>query len=334
MSSVFKARIVGLGNYLPKRILTNQDLEKMVDTTDEWIASRTGIQERRIGAPDEFPSDMGYYAAEQALKAAQVSPKDIDLILLATITSDYLCPSTAALVQSKLKATRAAALDIQAACTGFLYALSIAKAYIEAGIYRRVLVIASEKLSSITDYQDRNTCVLFGDGASAAVVSNEGEGWSIDAINLGADGDQGGLLVVEGGGSRLPATEESIAARKHFLKMEGKEVFKHAIRRMTAAAKKCLGDAGLTEKQILWIIPHQANIRILEALSRSLNVPMEKVFITLQKYGNTSASSIAIALTELTQKESFSEGDAFLLVAFGGGLTWGAAILTKIGAAS
>lgn len=324
-----KARIVGTGSYLPQRILTNQDLEKMVETSDEWIASRTGMKERRIAGPDEHPSVMGFEAAQKALAESKVATQEIDMILVASMTPDYITPSTSALIQAKLGASNAAALDIQAACTGFLYGLSIAKAYIEAKIYRNVLVIATEKLSTIVDYKDRNTCILFGDGASAAVVSNKGAGFSIDSLCLGADGELAELLIIPAGGARQPASSESVAQGLHFLRMEGKEVFKHAVRRMSAAAKKCLSKAGLTEDQINWLVPHQANIRIIEAIAKSFNIAGEKVYKTVHKYGNTSASSVAIALEELIHEEHIHSGERILLVGFGAGLTWGAAVLTK-----
>lgn len=324
-----KARIIGLGSYLPSRVLTNHDLEQMVETSDEWIVSRTGMKERRIAAADEFPSDMGAHAAKKALEQAGIEATQVDLILLATMTGDYPSPSTAALVQHKIGALNAAAVDISAACTGMLYALSMAKAYVESGMYRHVLVIASEKMSSVVDYKDRNTCVLFGDGAAAAVVAGSGKGFVIDTMCLGADGELAELVIIPGGGSRQPASVESIAEGLHYFKMAGKEVFKHAVRRMGAAAKECLDKAGLTANDISWLVPHQANLRILEAIAKSFEVSDEKVYKTLHKYGNTSASSLGIALDELTREQQIQAGEHLLLVAFGGGLTWGAAVLRK-----
>ncbi|NGY94840.1 3-oxoacyl-[acyl-carrier-protein] synthase 3 len=325
-----KARIVGMGSFLPERILTNQDLEEMVETTDDWIVSRTGIKERRIAGNHETPSLMGFYAAQKALQESSVPAADIDMVLVATMTPDYITPSTAAIIQAKLGASSAAALDIQAACTGFLYGLSIAKAYIEAGIYRNILLIASEKLSTIINYKDRNTCVLFGDGAAAAVISNRGKGFSLDAFCLGSDGEVAELLMIPAGGARQPSSVETVTQGLHFLKMEGKEVFKHAVRRMGAAAKECLVKAGITEEEIDWLVPHQANIRIIEALAKSFNLPSERVYKTLHKYGNTSASSVAIALEELKSENQFSNGEKLLLVGFGAGLTWAAAVVTQI----
>jgi 3-oxoacyl-[acyl-carrier-protein] synthase-3 len=323
-----KARIIGTGSYLPERILTNQDLEKMVDTTDEWIVTRTGMKERRIANHDEFTSDMGFQAAQKALQKSGISASNLDLILVATLTPDHVFPSTACLLQARLKAPNVAAVDIQAACTGYIYGLSMAKAFVESGLYRNVLVVASEKLSSIVNYKDRNTCVLFGDGAAACIVSNQGAGLHIRDICLGSDGDQADLLILPAGGSKMPASTETLASDMHFLKMEGKEVFKHAVRRMEAASKLCLDRVGLKEDQISWLVPHQANIRIIEAIAKRFEVPMERVFTTIHKYGNTSASSLGIALDELLQEQKLKSGENLLLTAFGAGLTWGASILT------
>lgn len=323
------ARIIGLGSYLPDKVMTNKDFETMVETSDEWIVSRTGIQERRIAAEGELPSHMGAAAAKIALQKAGIHPEQIGLVLVCTMTPDYTSPSTAALIQHAIGATSAAAVDIQAACTGFLYGLSMAKAYVESGLSPYVLVIASEKMSSIMDYTDRNTCVLFGDGAAAAVVAGEGRGLLINHIALGSDGELAHLVIVPGGGSRHPASTETIAKRMHYFKMEGKEVFKHAVRRMTSAAKECLQSAGIKEEDLKWIVPHQANIRIMDAIAKGFNTPSERVFKTVHKYGNTSASSVAIALTELTESHPLKKEDHLLLVAFGGGLTWGATLLTQ-----
>lgn len=325
------ARIIGLGSYLPKKVLTNQDLERMVDTSDEWIVSRTGMRERRVADVDEFPSDMGAEAARQALQACSISPNEIEMILVASMSPDYISPSTANLIQAKIHAEQAAAMDIQAACSGFLYALSIAKAYIESGTYRYILVVASEKMSAFIDYQDRATCVLFGDGAAAAVVSSQGEGLKIDTLCLGSDGQLADLVKIPAGGSRYPATYQTIEQRLHYFKMTGNEVFKFAVRRMSAAARECLAKAGLEEKDVGWLVPHQANKRIIDAIAKNFNIPEERVYQTVHKYGNTSASSIAIALHELIQEQQLQEGEHLLLTAFGGGLTWGAAILTKVG---
>ena len=323
-----KAKIVGMGSYLPERVLSNTDLEKMVETSDEWITSRTGMKERRLAAHDEFTSDMGFEAAKQAIEDAGVKPEEIDLILFATLTPDYIFPSTACLIQKSLGAVNAAAMDMQAACTGYLYGLSIAKAYVESGHYKTVLVVAAEKLSSIVDYKDRNTCVLFGDGAAACVVSSGRSGYAIENVSLGSDGEQSGLLILPAGGSKQPASLETVQEGLHFLQMEGKEVFKHAVRRMESAVKKCLDATGLKEEGISWMVPHQANIRIIESLAKRFKVEKERVYITIHKYGNTSASSVGIALDELLKEKEVKRGEHIVLFAFGAGLTWGAAALT------
>lgn len=326
-----QARIVGLGSYLPTHVLTNANLEQMVATSDEWITTRTGIKERRIASENEFPSDMGVAAAKSALHAAKIAPETIDLILVATMTPDYISPSTAALIQTAIGATKAAAVDVQAACTGFVYALSMAKAYIESGIYKTVLLIASEKMSAFIDYKDRSTCILFGDGAAAAVVTAQGHGLLIGHVALGADGSLAPLLMVPSGGARSPASQQTVEQRQHFLKMNGNELFKHAVRRTITAIHTCLQDANLSAQEISWLIPHQANERMISAISEGVNIPPERVYKTLHKYGNTSASSIAIALDELLkQQTSLKAGDHLLLVGFGGGLTWGTALLQVI----
>jgi 3-oxoacyl-[acyl-carrier-protein] synthase III len=325
-----KARLIGTGSYLPERVLKNEDFEKIIDTSDEWIVTRTGMKERRIAGINEFPSDMGYEAAKKALEAAHMTSDHLDLIVVATMTPDYISPSTGAIIQAKLGCQQIPALDIQAACTGYLYGLSMAKAYIESGMYQNILVIASEKMSAFLDYKDRTTCVLFGDGASAAIISHQGEGLSLDTVCLGADGELAELVIIPGGGSKNPASHKSVEEGLHYFKMTGKEVFKHAVRRMGAAAKECLEKAGLDESQMSWLIPHQANRRIMEAMAKNLNLSIEKVYQTVHKYGNTSSSSVAIALDELVQEHVLHEGEHLLLVAFGGGLTWGAALLTKI----
>lgn len=326
------ARIIGTGSYLPERVLTNQDLEQIVETSDEWITTRTGIKERRLAASDEFTSDMGVKAALKALEASGRSAQEIDLILTATLTPDFVFPSTATLIQHALKAPQAAAFDFQAACTGYLYGLSIAKGYIEAGLFKNILLIASEKLSSIVNYKDRNTCVLFGDGAAAAVISSTGEGFAIQEVCLGADGACADLIRLPAGGCRRPASSETVENSEHFIVMEGKEVFKHAVRQMESAAKECLSKAQMSEDAIDWLIPHQANERIIDAIAKRFSIADEKVFKTVQKYGNSSASAIAIALDELIRNHEIKNGNNMLLVAFGAGLTWGASILSKIGA--
>ena len=329
MSTLSKARIIGTGSYLPERVLSNQDLEKMVETSDEWIFSRTGMKERRIARPDESTSDMGYQAALRALESAKIAVEEIDLILVATHTPDFVFPSTACILQARLKAVNAGAVDIQAACTGFIYALSQAKAYVDSGLYKNVLIVASEKVSSIVDYTDRNTCVLFGDGAAACVVSGFGKGLAIRDVRLGADGELAELIILPGGGSRSPTTAASFGLKLHYLRMEGKEVFKHAVRRMESVSKQCLDSAGLLESDISWLIPHQANMRIIEAIAKRFDVPSERVYLTIHKYGNTSSSSVGIALDELLREKGINQGENILLTAFGAGLTWGASVLTR-----
>ncbi len=312
------AKMVGLGSFLPEKVLSNFDLEKMVETTDEWITSRTGIKERRIASETETPSVMGVHAAKLALKNAAIDPLKIDLILVATMTPEYCgCPSTAALIQSGLNLLNIPAFDVQAACTGYLYALSTAKAFVDSGQYRNVLVVATEKMSSIVDFTDRATCVLFGDGASAFVVSSEGKGLQINTVNLGGDGSLSDLIKV------------SLNKQKQHITLKGKEVFKHAVRRMAQSIDKSLLDLGLKNEDISWLVPHQANGRIIDALGRHIGFPESKVYTNIHKYGNTSASSVGIALDELLLEHPPSPGDRFLLVAFGAGLTWGSALLTQ-----
>ncbi|HSX11579.1 MAG TPA: beta-ketoacyl-ACP synthase III [Chlamydiales bacterium] len=324
-----KAKIIGTGSYLPDKVLTNQDLEKMVETSDEWIVSRTGMKERRIAEDGECASHMGVKAARLAIENSGLKSDDIDFILVATLTPDFLFPSTACLIQHELGAKKASGVDIQAACAGFLYLLTMAKSLVESGAYKNVLIVASEKLSSITNYKDRSTCILFGDGAAACVISGEGKkGLVIENIKLGADGEQADLIIMPAGGSRLPASAETVANEQHYIKMAGNEVFKNAVRRMETACKECLDEMGVTEKEISWLIPHQANMRIIDAMAKRFeHLPPERIFKTVQKYGNTSSSSVGIALDELLGSAPFQEGERILLTAFGAGLTWGAGVL-------
>src|SRR5438270_3277113 len=319
--------ITGVGSYVPARVLTNAELEKMVDTSDEWITSRTGIRERRLAAENEFTSDLGAEAARRAMAMAGVTAHQIDLIIVATITPDMPFPSTACLIQHKLGAKRAAAFDLEAACSGFIYALEIAQQFIMSRTYDTVLVIGAEKLSSIVDWQDRNTCVLFGDGAGAAVLQNRPNSHGLLTAVMGSDGEKSGLLFMPGGGSRCPATEQSVASRLHFLLMEGKETFKNAVQAMETAAEEALKRCDLDITRIKCIIPHQANRRIIDAVAERLGAKPEQLFINLHKYGNTSAASVAIALDEAVQSGAVRQGDLILLVVFGAGLTWGAAVI-------
>ena len=324
-----KAKIIGTGSYLPERRLTNHDLEQMVETNDEWIVSRTGMKERRIARCDEFTSDMGIAAAHAAMADAKIGADDIDFIIVATVSPDYLFPNTACLIQQAIGAKRAGAVDLLCACTGFLYALAIAKSFIETGVYRHILVVAAEKLSSITNYKDRSTCILFGDGAGACVVSAQGPGLALSNIRLGADGEQAKLVILPAGGCRMPASSETVEKGQHYIQMAGNETFKHAVRRMESACRECLEAEMLTEKDISWLIPHQANLRIIDAIAKRFeHLPPERIFKTIHKYGNTSASSVAIALDELMRQNTVKKGERILLTAFGSGLTWGAALLT------
>lgn len=325
-----RARITAIASYLPKKVLSNADFEKMLDTSDEWIVTRTGMKERRIAAPGENSSDMGEKAAKEALKKAGLSPEDVDLVIVGTMTPDYLAPSTAAIIQNRIGATRACAVDFQAACSGFIYGLSMAKAYVESGMYKNILLVATDKLSSFVDYTDRNTSILFGDGAGAVVVSGEGEGLAIRHVHLGADGEQAKLLSIPAGGCFLPASKETVEERQHYLKMNGKELFKHAVRRMEDAVNDCLKETSLLEEDISWIVPHQANSRIIDGLAKRFSMPLERVFKIIHKYGNTSASSVLIALDELLMEHEIKKGENLMLVAFGAGLTWGASVLSKI----
>src|SRR5215468_1119926 len=319
--------ITGVGSYVPAKILTNAELERMVDTTDEWITTRTGIKERRLAAHDEFTSDMGAQAALRAMRKAGVTADQIELIVVATITPDMPFPSTACLVQRKIGAHRAAAFDLEAACSGFIYGLEIAQQFIMSRTYDTVLVIGAEKLSSIVDWQDRNTCVLFGDGAGAAVLQNRAHAHGLLTAVMGADGDKADLLFMPGGGSRCPATTESVASRLHYLRMEGKETFKCAVQAMQTAAEEALRRCEIDISKIKLIIPHQANRRIIDAVGERLGAKPEQLFVNLHKYGNTSAASVAIALDEAVDSGRVHRGDLILLVVFGAGLTWGAAVI-------
>ena len=319
--------ISGVGSYVPAKVLTNADLEKLVDTTDEWITSRTGIKERRQAAKDEFTSDMGARAALSAMQKAGVTAEQIDLIILATITPDMPFPSTACLIQRKIGAHRAAGFDLEAACSGFIYGLEIGQQFIMSRTYDTVLVIGAEKLSSIVDWKDRNTCVLFGDGAGAAVLQNRPNSHGLLTAVMGADGRKADLLFMAGGGSRCPATAESVAARQHYLRMEGKETFKNAVQAMQTATKEALRRCELDISRIKCIIPHQANQRIVDAVGERLGAKPEQLFVNLHKYGNTSAASVAIALDEAVTSGRVQRGDLILMVVFGAGLTWGAAVI-------
>lgn len=325
-ASSYQSVITGLGAYLPEKVLTNFELEKMVDTTDEWIRTRTGINTRHIAAKGQAASDLGVEASKQALKNAGLKPDDLDLIIVATITPDMFFPSTACNIQYKLGA-KCGAFDMAAACAGFTYAIAMADSFIRSGMYQNILVVGAEVLSSFIDWTDRSTCVLFGDGAGAAVVSRSKNGHGIIANYLGSDGSQGPILQIPGGGSALPPSEESLRNKMHYLKMQGSEVFKVAVRTMELAVKEVLAKAHLKLSDVKYLIPHQANIRILHAVAERLEMPLDKVFINVEKYGNMSSASTAIALYEAVEAKKFSSGDYVVLVAFGGGLTWASTLI-------
>jgi len=319
--------ITGVGSYVPEKVLTNADLEKMVETTDEWITTRTGIKERRIAAANEFTSDMAAKAAERAMKMAGVTADQLDLIIIATLTPDMPFPSTACLVQRKLGATRAAAFDMEAACSGFIYALEIGQQFIMSRTYETVLVVGAEKLSSIVNWKDRNTCVLFGDGAGAAILQNRPNSHGLLTAVMGADGNRADLLSMPGGGSACPATPESVSKGMHYLRMDGKETFKNAVNAMVSAATEAMRRCDIDITKIKCVIPHQANQRIVDAVGDRLKATPEQLFVNLHKYGNTSAASVAIALDEAVTSGRIARGELILLVVFGAGLTWGAAVI-------
>lgn len=319
--------IIGAGKYVPERVLTNQDLEKMVDTNDEWISTRTGIKERRLASEHEASSDLAFQAAQVALEQAGITAEQLDLILVASITPDMAFPSTACILQERLGAKKAAAFDLSAACSGFIYGLANASNFIAMGTYKYALVVGAECLSKITDYTDRNTCILFGDGAGAAVLGPVAEGRGFRSFELGADGSGGELLKIAGGGSRCPASPASLEQKQHYIYMAGKEVFKFAVKIMGSAAEEALNKAGISKSEIDLLVPHQANIRIIQAALNRLELPEDKCMINLQKYGNVSAASIPIALAEAVEEGRVKEGDCIVLVGFGGGLTWGASVL-------
>ena len=319
--------ITGVGAYVPSRVLTNAELEQKVDTTDDWIVSRTGIQERRIAADNEYTSDLATQAARRALADAGITAEQVDLIIVATITPDMFFPSTACLVQAKIGAHRAAAFDLEAACSGFIYGLEIAQQFIMSRTYDTVLVIGAEKLSTIIDWKDRNTCVLFGDGAGAVVLQNRPHSHGLLTAVMGADGHKANLLSMPGGGSRCPASAQSLAARLHFLRMDGRETYKNAVTAMQTAATEALRRCELEVSQLKCIIPHQANQRIIDAVADRLGAKPEQMFANVRKYGNTSAASVGIALDEAVRTGRVLRGDLILLVVFGAGLTWGAAVI-------
>ncbi|MBN1898304.1 MAG: ketoacyl-ACP synthase III [Spirochaetes bacterium] len=321
------AYIAGTGYYVPKKVLTNKDLEKIVDTSDEWITTRTGIKERRIAAREETTSVIGAKAAKQALKAAGIKADELDLIITATITPDMPFPATSALIQNIIGACKAGVVDIEAACSGYIYAISMANQFIRTGEYKNILIVASEILSRITDWEDRNTCVLFGDAAGAAVIRESQSKSEIIAAYLGGDGAYKDLLYLPGGGSLNPVSKATIDKRLHYIKMKGNETFKVAVTQMSLSAEKVLEKAGMTKKDVSLLVPHQANLRIIQAVQKRLELPDDKVYINVNRYGNTSAATIAVAIAEAVQEGKVKKGDIILFVAFGGGFTWASALI-------
>ena len=320
--------IIGTGSYVPEKILTNADLSAMVDTNDEWITTRTGIKERRVAAKDEHTSDMAAKAAMAAMEQAKVKPDEVELILVATATPDMYFPATACFVQQKIGATNAACLDVSAACAGFLFAVEIAQQFIQSHTYDTVLVIGAEKLTSITNWTDRNTCVLFGDGAGAVVLRHRGSGaHGIISTYIGSDGQFADILYMPGGGCRTPITRENADQQLMTIHMLGKEVYKQAVTAMLNACKKALDLAGLTIDDIACVIPHQANIRIIEAIADRLKLPLDRFYINVDRFGKTSAAAVAIALDEANRTGRIKRGDYVLMVVFGGGLTWASTVI-------
>ncbi|MFC1509530.1 beta-ketoacyl-ACP synthase III [Candidatus Omnitrophota bacterium] len=321
-----EAGIVGLGYYVPSEKITNSDIIKMVDTSEEWIVTRTGIKERRIAPKDMASSDLGAEASKAAIKDALLKPEDIDLIITATITPDMFFPATACIIQDKIGAKNAACFDVNAACSGFVFAIIMAQQFVNVGTYNNILVVGTEKLTSIVDWKDRSTCILFGDGAGACIIARSKDRRIVSSF-MGADGSRGNLLYVPAGGSKMPTTEDTVKEKLHFLKMEGNEVFKIAVRIMVEAANNAAKKVNLKAEDIDLLIPHQANIRILMAVAKRLGLAEEKIFMNIERYGNMSAASTAVALAEANEQKKLKSGDDVVLVAFGGGLTYGAAVI-------
>lgn len=324
----YGVKIAGTGSYVPSKVLTNADLEKMVETSDEWIRTRTGIEERHIAAADEPCSALAEKASLRALEAAGMQPEGIDIIIVATFTGDNVFPNAGCFLQKRIGAVNAACFSMEAACSGFVYAMTVASGLLRSGGFRSALVVGSEKISCMVDWTDRNTCVLFGDGAGAVVLKRvPAKQDSMRASKLGADGRYTDLLQSPAGGSAMPITPEIMEKKLHFLKMEGREVFKLAVNAMVGASQDVLRQEGIGIDQVRWVIPHQANLRIISSVGKYLGIPDEKVYINVQRYGNTSAASIPLALDELVRSGQVKEGDYLVLTAFGGGLTWGSLLL-------
>lgn len=322
-----KSRIVGTGSEIAENKISNHDLEKLVETNDEWIRSRTGIENRYFAAPGTTTSTLAAKAAEKALAAAGLTADQLDLIIVATVSPDMGFPSTACLVQDAIGAKKAAAFDLEAACSGFLYGMAVADQFISTGFYEHIMVIGAETLSRILDMEDRNTCVLFGDGAGAVVMSASDSDRHVLSFELGADGSGGKFLFLPGGGSKLPATHETVDQRQHYIKMGGSDVFKFAVRVMESSSVTAIEKAGLSIDQVDYLVPHQANIRIIQAAAKKLNLPMDKVQVNLDKYGNMSAASIPVALDEAVRSNKIKENDYVVMVGFGGGLTWASCVM-------
>lgn len=325
--SQIRAEIIGTGSYVPETRLTNKDLEGKIETTDAWIVERTGIRERRIASKDEAASDLALQAARKALETAHAAPEEIDLIVLATSTPDMFFPSTACIVQDKLKATRAAAFDLSAACSGFVYALAVGEQYIRSGTYQKVLVIGAEVMSRLINWTDRTTCVIFGDGAGAVLLAPSTSESGILSTHLHSDGSLWDLICVPGGGSAIPPSEKMLAERLNTIKMKGNETFKVAVRSLEEVAWEALRANDLLPSDVSFLVPHQANLRIIRAVADRLHLPMERVVINLDRYGNTSAASIPLALDEAVRDGRIKKGERLLFLAFGGGLTWGASLV-------
>lgn len=322
-----KSKIIGTGSAIPEIKVTNHDLEKMVDTNDEWIQSRTGISSRYFAAPETNTSDLSAIAARKALEAAGLKAEDIDLIIVATITPDMGLPSTACMVQDLIGATKASAFDLTAACSGFVYGMAVADQFISSGFYNHVLVIGAETLSRILDMSDRNTCVLFGDGAGAVVMTASDSEQGLLSFQLGADGTGGKYLYLPAGGAKVPASHDSVDQRLHYIKMEGSDVFKFAVRAMESSSVTAIEKAGLSISDVNYMVPHQANIRIIQAAAKKLNLPMDKVQVNLNEYGNMSAASIPVALDEAVRENKIKRDDNVVMVGFGGGLTWASCVM-------
>ncbi len=321
------AGILGTGFYVPEKIMTNADLEKIVETSDEWIVERTGIKERRIAEDNQPMSDLALRAAKDALADAGVAAEDLDLIIVATLTSDRIIPSTACMIQNLLGAKHAAAFDLSAACSGFAYAASVAAQFIETGAYKKALVIGAETLSKYINWEDRNTCVLFGDGAGAAVLGQVEEGYGILSFDLGSDGSGGDAIQIPSSGSLMPVSKESIDQKLNLIHMNGRDVFKFAVKAMGKTVKNSLAKIDMPQEKIDWLVPHQANIRIIESAAKRLSMPMDKVIVNIHKYGNMSAACIPIALAEAAAAKRFKKGDIIALSGFGAGLTWASCII-------